>query len=221
MARRVARTPIWVWPVLLVLIAGLSGVTGWAFFGPEAALLVQAEPIEGEGEQVVSRLEYGKTYHVWIKKIALEDRMPDGDRWDSGNDSAPDIQFELSRDGERLQKSDARKDAFVARWDPISIDVKDMLINGSTQIDPAGLIQSPLVRYEPGTVLDLTVWDDDATGLDDEHAGVVRLVFGELFLGENTILPSATGSSSVKQVEVVLFPEDLSLTELIRLVSER
>jgi|GEM_PF-2543643 len=214
---------MWVWPVLLVLIAGLAGVTGWAFFGPGsvASSSMEAAREEDEAAALPERLEYGKTYHVWVKRIELKDRMLDGDRWDSGNDSAPDIQFELSRDGERLQKSDARKDAFVARWDPISIDVKDMLLSGSTQIDPAGLIQSPLVRYDPGTVLELAIWDDDATGLNDEQAGVVRLVFGELFLGENTITPAAFGVSAIKRVDVVLFDEDLSLPELVKLVGER
>ena len=83
------------------------------------------------------------------------------------------------------------------------------------------MITLPLIAYHPGATLKLKVWDDDATGLGDEQAGVFTLVLDELREGENVFSPSADGETSIRHLTVAMVPEDLSMAELLQLVSER
>jgi hypothetical protein len=220
MARRHARTPYWVWPVIVVLVAAVAALTGTLFFGPEAVQR-REEAAEAEARAQSRSLEPGRAYYVWVKLIELNEQLPGNEQWDPGKDSAPDIHFELSLNDARLQESEPRYNTFVARWDPISVNVKDLLLDGATKIDPAGLIHVPLVRYDAGTELELNVWDHDASFFPDEAAGRVVLALDDLDAGENVLSPAADGESSIRQLIVVFFPEDLPMADLIQLLSDR
>jgi hypothetical protein len=220
MAHGDARTPIWVWPVVLVLVTALAALSGMVFFGPDAVDGRAEAGSTGSGTERRA-LENGRVYYVWVKMIELEDRAPDGDRWDVGPDSAPDIRFELVRDGARLQKSEVREDTLIARWDPISVDVKQMLLSGTAKVDLAGLIHVPLIRVEADSRLELLVRDHDFSLMPDETAGTVFLDPNTMYEGENTLHPSSDDGSSIRELTVVFFREDLPMADLIRLLSER
>lgn len=198
----------------------LAALSGMLFFGPDAVERQREAALERSRAESRT-LEIGGVYYVWVKMVELEDRKPDGDKWDPGAGSAPDIQFELVHDETRLQKSEVRDDTFIARWDPISVDVKQMLLGGGTKVDLASLIDLPLIRVEADTRLELTVRDHDFSWMPDDEAGTVVLNPAAMSEGENVFRPSSEDRSSIKQLTVVFFREDLPMADLIRLLSER
>jgi len=209
-----SRSARWLWAAGTVLLVAAAGLATWRLAGgrsPEAtdALASATQP---------ARLAAGHDYYLHVKLIELTDRRPDGKAWDRVGDSGPDIRFTLTWRQNVVWNAIEKPDTLIGSWDLLKVDLKQIVTSGG-QTDLEGLVNAPLVHYERGETVELTVWDADPVGSDD--AGAITIRLDELSPGENTLTLETGKTAAVKRVIVSLIDRRTPLPELVDTISKR
>ena len=109
-------------PSIVVAIVGL-GVYLWPNSNGEAS---------GSLEPVL----LGKDYYISAAVIELNELDPEGQPWDSYNNTGPDIYYEIYWKENLIYQSTVKEDSFVGRWTNAEINLRDVAIgSGTTSID--------------------------------------------------------------------------------------
>jgi hypothetical protein len=203
------RTTAWLWAGATVMTVAIVAGVGWWKLQPPAPV-ASTQPTTRPG------LLAGHDYYVFVKLIELRPARADGSRWDTGNDSAPDITFSLFWQSAKIFTGTERPDSLIANWDLFRVDLKDVLTNGG-KLDVANSINAPLVHAGPDGVIRIEVWDDDPVGSD--LADTIDLKMSDLKSGSNLIEPGT--SSAVKRIVVELIDRNLPLQDLVDLQTRR
>jgi hypothetical protein len=192
----------------LSVVSGVAGV-GWWKLQPART----TTPVSATSRPA---LETGHDYYLFVKLIELRPTKSDGSRWDSGNDSAPDIRFDLYWQDLKIFSGTERDDTLIANWDLFRVDLKDVLTNGG-KIDVANSINAPLVNVSEGGGVRIDVWDDDPIASD--LVAKIDLDFASLKAGTNTIEYGET--VAVKRIVIDLIDRNSDLQTLVELQTRR
>ena len=209
----VARVSPWLWAAAAVLLVGGAGLATWRITrNGTPATTADTQPAAAR-----PRLAAGHDYYFHVKLIELADRPPDAKQWDSVGDSGPDVCFSLTWRNNVIWKSQEKPDTLIGSWDLMKVDLKQIITSGG-QTDLEGLVNAPLIYYEPGGAVEMKVWDEDTVGSDDAGAFTIKL--DEMSPGENVLTPSGK-SNAVRRVVLALIDRRTPLPELVNTFSNR
>jgi hypothetical protein len=209
-----ASTVLWA-AAIVVLVAG-SGLAVWKFTGGAGG----GESADANASGAAPpRLVRGNDYYLYIKLIELADKAPNGSVWDRVDGSGPDIDYKLTWRGNAVWDAVTKPDTLIGSWDLMKIDLKQVVMSGGTA-DLEGALNAPLIHYEPGETVELSVWDVDPVGAYDD-AGKVVLRLDDLGPGETSITPSGGEAKAVKRVVLALIDRKTPVPELIKTMSNR
>lgn len=203
-----------VWAFVMIALVGGSGYAVWRFAGQTAG--------NGKVETATTapaRLTPGNDYYLYVKLIELGERAPNGSVWDRVDSSGPDIRFNLTWRNNVVWESSVKKDTLIGSWDLMKIDLKQVIASGG-QAELEGALNAPLIHYQPGETVLLTVWDEDAVGAYDT-AGKVRLRLDDLVPGEATLTPIGKEGGSIKRIVLSMIDRRTPVPELIQTMSNR
>jgi hypothetical protein len=216
-----SRWPIWIaaaLPILIVagIVLGYAWSEGWTagswFGGQEGPTAANRLSADLNSQQTVS---LGQDVYIFAKVIELYPERPPGDRqWDSVDDSAPDIQYALRWQGTIQHESSIRKNALLATWDGITVDLKNALLNG--EIEPSqALNHAATINITEDGELSIHVWDEDAIGLGRDDAGQIDIALKDLLLGDNIIERPASKHNGIKRVVLRVTATDQPIDNLL------
>jgi hypothetical protein len=204
------------WAIVVILLVAGSGLSVWWMTGGAGMATGAAQD---KASTAPARLVRGNDYYLYVKLIELADRAPNGSVWDSIDKSGPDIGFRLTWRNNVVWDADVKPDTLVGSWDLMKIDLKQIVMSGG-QADIEGALNAPLIHYEPGETVELSVWDADPVGAYDD-AGKVVIRLDELGPGETTLTPTGDGVKAVRRVVLALIDRKTPVPELIRTMSNR
>lgn len=125
----------------------------------------------------------GKDYYVTVSIVELSEKDPEGEQWDSYNNSGPDIYVEVYWKGHRIYQSTTKQDTFLARWSNAEIDLRNVALSGEgTSAD--SLIQGARLNIKENEKMEVWIYDSDL--VDSDLVGVKEFTTSELSLGEST-----------------------------------
>jgi hypothetical protein len=211
------------WAVGVVLLVAGSGVAVWKYgsrfgIGGGGGASGGAGNVSGAAAVPVRpHLVRGDDYYLHVKIIEVADRRPDGKSWDTGG-SAPDLKFNLTWRKNILWESTTKPDTLIGSWDLFRIDLKQVITTGG-KADLEGAINAPLIHYEPGETVKLSVWDEDTVGSD--AAGDVTLRLDDLAPGEQTLTFNGGEAKAVKRVVVAMIDRNTPVSGLIEAMGKR
>ena len=211
-----------VWAVGIVLLVAGSGLAVWKYgsrlgiggggagrnAGDASAAAVPVRP----------HLVRGDYYYLHVKIIEVADRRPDGKTWDTGG-SAPDLKFNLTWHNNIIWESTTKPDTLIGSWDLFRIDLKQVITTGG-KADLEGALNAPLVHYDTGETVKLSVWDEDAAGLYDT-AGEVTLRLDDLAPGEQTLTFTGGEAKAIRRVVVAMIDRNTPVSGLIDAMGKR
>jgi hypothetical protein len=205
----------WLWALGTVALVAAAGLTTWRV--TRGDLDGPTDP-GGASATLPARLVAGHDYYLHIKLIELTERTPDDKAWDSVGNSGPDINFKLTWRKNVIWEPAGKPDTLIGSWDLLKVDVKQIVMSGG-QTDLEGLLNAPLVHYEPGEQVEMIVWDADTVASDD--AGTIAIKLDALSPGENTLTPETGKTMAVKRVVLSLIDRRTPLPELVETISKR
>jgi hypothetical protein len=207
------------WAVAVVLLVAGSGFAVWRFTKASGG----AADAQAGANAAPPRLVRGNDYYLCVKIIELADHAPNGSVWDRVDGSGPDIRFNLTWRGNIVWDASVKKDTLIGSWDLMKIDLRQVIASGG-QAELEGALNAPLIHYEPGETVLLTVWDEDALTSYDE-AGKVLLKLDDLGPGQTSLAtPALLGGAdakAVKRVVLSLIDRRTSVPDLIQAMSNR
>lgn len=175
-------------------------------------IIADADRDDGSVEPVPTTLQPGKDYYLMVRTIELYPNRPGGETaWDRVDKSGPDIQFNLTWQGNIVFESQKKGDTLIGAWDAISLDVKKAILQGT--VDLASSIDAAIVRVEDGTEVTIEVWDADVAGSDAAGAAIMSL--DQFELGDNTFTFDATDKNAIKRIVVRVIDKALPIPELV------
>lgn len=196
---------------IVLLVAG-AGLVVWRMTGGGST--------GGEAPSTApTRLVRGNDYYLYVKLIELADKAPNGSVWDRVDGSGPDIGFRLTWRNNVVWDAQVKPDTLIGSWDLMKIDLKQVLMSGG-KADLEGALNAPLIHYEPGETVELSVWDADAVGAYDD-AGKVVIKLDDVGPGETSIAPSGDNVKAVRRIVFALIDRRTPVPELIQTMSNR
>jgi hypothetical protein len=202
----------------MVLLVAAAGLAVWRFSGTPVGGGNGGGGGAGEPGAARPRLVAGNDYYLHVKLIELAERAPGGSVWDRVDDSGPDVGFRLTWRGNVVWDGSVKPDTLIGSWDLMKIDLRQVIASGG-KAELEGALNAPLVHYQPGEAVELTVWDDDPVGSDD--AGKLTLKLDDLGPGENTLAPTGEGAGAVKRVVFALIDRRTPVPQLLETMSNR
>jgi len=169
---------------------------------------------EREGElpaPVPTTLVPGNDYYLMVRTIELYPNRPGGKAWDRLDGSGPDIQFNLTWQGNIVFESQKKSDTLIGAWDALSLDVKSAVLSG--KVDLAGSIDAAIIRVQEDTEVRIEVWDVDLPGSDAAGSAIMNLQ--QFKLGDNTFTFDETDKNAIKRIVVRVIDKSLPITELV------
>jgi hypothetical protein len=213
-SRRTLWAALWA-AAMVVLVAGV-GFAVWHFTGRGGAGRAGAD----DGAAAApAKLVRGNDYYLYVKLIELADKAPNGSAWDRVDGSGPDIGFRLTWRDNVVWDAQVKPDTLIGSWDLMKIDLKQVVMSGG-QADLEGALNAPLIHYEPGETVELSVWDADAVGAYDD-AGKVTLKLDDLGPGESSLTPAGDDVKAIRRVVLALIDRRTPVPELIQTMSNR
>ena len=175
-------------------------------------IIADADREDDAVEPVPTTLQPGKDYYLMVRTIELYPNRPGGETaWDRVDKSGPDIQFNLTWQGNIVFESQKKSDTLIGAWDAISLDVKKAVLQG--KVDLANSIDAAIVRVEDDTEVTIEVWDSDLAGSDAAGAAIMNLKQFEV--GDNTFTFDATDKNAIKRIVVRVIDKSLPIKELV------
>ncbi|MGB1124996.1 MAG: hypothetical protein ACPG4Q_07305 [Phycisphaeraceae bacterium] len=157
-------------------------------------------------------LTVGKDYYLMVRTIELYPKRPGGETaWDRIDGSGPDIQFNLTWQGNIVFESQQKSDTLIGAWDMLSVDVKKAVLEG--KVDLAGSIDAAIIHVEEDTEVTIEVWDSDVAGSDAAGAAIMKLK--DFKPGDNTFNFDPTDKSAIKRIVVRVIEKSLPIAELV------
>jgi hypothetical protein len=175
-------------------------------------LIAQADREDDLPPPEPKTLELGKDYYLMVRTIELYPKRPGGETaWDRVDGSGPDIQFNLTWQGNVVFESQQKDDTLIGAWDALSLDVKSAVLKG--KVDLASSIDAAIIRVEKDTEVAIEVWDNDLAGSDNAGAAVMKLK--QFKPGDNTFNFDPSDKNAIKRIVVRVIDKALPVTELI------
>lgn len=213
--------PASLWAVGIVLLVAASGLAVWKYGSRFGIGGGSSGAGNGSGTAAVPvrpHVVRGDDYYLHVKIIEVADHRPDGKTWDTGG-SAPDLKFNLTWRGNVIWESTTKPDTLIGSWDLFRIDLKQVITTGG-KADLEGALNAPLVHYEPGETVKLSVWDEDSVGAYDT-AGNITLRLDDLSPGEQTLMFNGDDAKAVKRVVVAMIDRNTPVSGLIDAMGKR
>ena len=226
---RTSSARAWLAAIVVVFLIAAAAVIGYVLtldrdtaLGPDASIgqrlglsAPPAPPPPPPG------LRDGRDYYLMVRTLEAQPSPDDRDHWDRLDHSGPDLYYELHWQGNRLFSSPVRADALVAAWDLLSIDLRELMSNAG-EVDVESVINAPVIAYRAGGPdPELRVYDNDPIAFGDDDLGTRTLPLADAVPGRNTLRIPAADPGGLVRVEYVLIDRQISLPELIALLSER
>ncbi len=209
----------WLWAISLLLVVGGAGIGGYLWLEHRKAT---GQPAFGNGPPVApepSTVQLGRDYYVHVKLVELRPTRENGTAWDRADGSAPDPFVRVRWQDAEVFESAARGDAFVAAWDLISVDLKEVALSSGGEVDIESMVNAPVVRVEKDTTVEVEVIDDDL--IDNTEAGTVTLELAKFHEGDNVLTFTPEEQPLIARMVVGVLDRKISLPDLIDAVSKR
>ena len=207
----------WLWALTLIAVVGGAAVAGYVLTRSEGLTPEQAAEIVANAAPETVPL--GNDYYVYVKLIEMRPTRDDGTPWDRFSGTAPDPFYRMSWQGVQVFESPERDDAFIAGWDLLSVDLKDVVLKQEGEVDIESIVNAPTIRIEQGTTVTVEVIDDDT--VDNTEAGTVKLELDQFRLGTNALAFTPEEQPNLSRMVVGIVDRNISLPELLDAVSER
>jgi hypothetical protein len=157
-------------------------------------------------------LALGKDYYLMVRTIELYPKRPGGETaWDRVDSSGPDIQFNLTWQGNVVFESQQKDDTLIGAWDALSLDVKSAVLKG--KVDLASSIDAAIIRVEEDTQITIEVWDNDLAGSDSAGAAIMNL--SQFKPGDNTFTFEPTDKNAIKRIVIRVIDKALPVRALV------
>ena len=166
------------------------------------------DPVEPKPET----LALGKDYYLMVRTIELYPKRPGGETaWDRVDGSGPDIQFNLTWQGNVVFNSQQKDDTLIGAWDALSLDVKSAVLKG--KVDLASSIDAAIIRVEEDTQITIEVWDNDLAGSDSAGAAIMNL--SQFKPGDSTFTFDPTDKNAIKRIVIRVIDKALPVRALV------
>jgi len=156
-----------------------------------------------------------RPYILYLSEIEAQPSMPGGVGWDLGDDSAPDLYYEVWWQGNQVYESDIRLDGLIANFVPVGLNLKESLLNGTVSVDQA--VRAPLVSYSAAagdsSYVEIRVYDDDPFPMSDDDVGQFRVALPNLKVGDNSLVFG--GSNGIRRVRLRAIDNTLPLAQRV------
>ncbi|MEM9752941.1 MAG: hypothetical protein AAF916_06100 [Planctomycetota bacterium] len=215
----------WLWGITLLLIVGGSAIGGYVWLergggidGDSTAFSrADAVPLEPQ------TLEPGRDYYVQVKLAELRPTHADGDPWDWWDESAPDVYYVMKWQDVKVFESVVRDDDFVARWDLLGADVRDVVTGVMTgtaaEIDIESLINAQPIHVQADTTITVEIWENDR--LDDQLVATLPIKLAEQREGTTRFRFSRDEQPELARLELTIIDCATPLPELLEMVGQR
>jgi hypothetical protein len=213
----------WLWGLMLLLVVGGSAIGGYVWMTPGSGAGDPARVAPEAAAPEPKTLTLGRDYYVQVKLAELRETRADGDVWDWWDESAPDVYYRLMWRDALAYESVVRRDDFVARWDLLGADVRDVVAGvvtgAAAEMDIESLINAQVIPVEADTQIEIQVWEQDR--LDDQIVANVRLDLAEMREGTTRFDYTVKQQPELKRLEVTIIDCATPLPELLEMVGRR
>ena len=210
----------WLWALTLIAVVGGSAIAGYAWLQNRSALsTTNAATPNHTDASIPDTVRLGRDYYVYLKLAELRPTLADGDPWDHWSDTAPDPFYRMTWQDAQVFESPTRKDAFVAGWDLLSVDLKELLLTSGGEVDVESIINAPVIHIQQDTQIQIELIDDDT--FNNTEAGTITLSLARLREGENTIHFDEEQQPLISRIVVGIVDRSISLPDLVDAVSAR
>ncbi|MEM8781493.1 MAG: hypothetical protein AAGE65_01435 [Planctomycetota bacterium] len=216
----------WLWGLTLLLVVGGSAIGGYAWLeqrgglDPPAAANPEADDVSAWAPPTV---QPDRDYYVHVRLAELRATRADGDPWDWWDESAPDVYVRMKWQGVLVYESLVRDDDFVARWDLLGADVRDVVtgvVTGTAaEMDLESLINAQPVHVRPDTAITVEVWESDR--LNDQLVATIPLELPQMNQGVTRLRFSEDEQPELARLEVTIIDCATPLPELLEMVGQR
>ncbi|MEM7576848.1 MAG: hypothetical protein AAF328_05165 [Planctomycetota bacterium] len=215
----------WLWGLTLLLIVGGSAIGGYAWLentaGPDGTVSASSTPDAVPLEPQTLRI--GRDYYVQVKLAELRETRADDDPWDWWDESAPDVYYVMKWQDVRVFESVVRKDDFVARWDLLGADVRDVVtgvVTGSAaEMDIESLINAQAIHVEDGTTITIEIWESDR--LDDQLVATLPIKLADQREGTTRFRFTDEEQPELARLDLTIIDCATPLPELLEMVGQR
>lgn len=176
---------------MALAVAAGAGIWLWVWQAEQRIVVLETRVQQNS-------LELGKDYFLHISLIEVLPTEADGDKWDWGDGSAPDLFYRIYWKDTLIHESHLKSDTLIGNWSAVSVQLRDAVLSGSVSLD--SVVDAAVVRVEPGGSVVIECWDRD---LDwDDAVGSVRIPFSLLKPGENTFNSKDLPDTSIVRMHI-------------------
>ncbi len=209
----------WLWAITLLLVVGGSAVGGYAWLQHQKKSTGAGVAPDTAVAPEPTTVPLNEDYYVYVKLIEFRPTRPEGKKWDRMSGTAPDPFYRMTWQDAQVFESPTRSDAFVAGWDLLSVDLKDVIFDQEGEVDVESIVNAPVIHIKADTQVTIDVLEDDT--LDNLEAGTVTLALAEFRVGENTLTFTEEEQPMLSRMVVGIVDRNISLSELVEVVSDR
>ena len=211
----------------VALVAGAAWA-GWTYLPPPAPPQAKAAP-DPFAPPPKTPLQPGHDYVVLIRAVEVAPKGPGGKTWERGFEDGPDLAYDLSWQGNVIFTSSVATDTLIGRWEALNVDVWEAVQNGGS-VDLGEALNNGAVIRTPedpgdgmgpadasGGVLTVRVWDSDL--FDNDEAGSVNLLLGDLIEGDSELRYDGGGESgAIRRVSVRVTDREVPVRNLLEML---
>ncbi len=215
----------WLWGLTLLLVVGGSAIGGYIWLehrggGSHTQADVpgaDAIPLEPQ------TLKLNRDYYVQVKLAELRPTRADGKPWDWWDNSAPDVYWRMKWQDVVVFESVVRDDDFVARWDLIGTDIRNLVtgvVTGTAaEMDIESLINAQTIYVEADTTITVEIWEKDL--LRDQLVATLPFKLAEQRVGTTRFRFSEAEQPELARLELTIIDCATPLPELLEMVGQR
>ncbi|MEM1445778.1 MAG: hypothetical protein AAGF84_06980 [Planctomycetota bacterium] len=214
----------WLWGLTLLLIVGSSAIGGYVWLERSGGATPNAEGTTPDAIPLEPQtLTPDRDYYVQVKLAELRPTRADGDPWDWWDETAPDVYYIMKWQDVQVFESVVRDDDFVARWDLLGADVRDVVtgvVTGSAaEMDIESLINAQPIHVQADTTITIEIWESDR--LDDELVATLPIKLADQREGTTRFRFTEEEQPELARLELTIIDCATPLPELLEMVGQR
>ena len=211
------------------LVAGAAWV-GWTYLPPPTPAAAKSAAPDPFAPPPKTPLKPDHDYVVLVRAIEVAPKGPGDKTWERGFEDGPDLQYDLGWRGNVIFTSGVATDTLIGRWEALNVDVWEAVQNGGSVDLGEALNNGAVIRTPPDPgdgmgaaaqdasagVLTVRVWDSDL--FDDDEAGTVKLLIGELVEGDSEFRFDGGEAGAVRRVSVRVTDREVPVRNLLEML---
>ena len=213
----------WFAGTLAVAAVGAAAWAGWTYLPPTDPAPARAAAPDPFAPPEAAPLKPDHDYVILVRAVEVGPTKPGGSAWERFMEDGPDLYYDLTWRGNVIFTSTAATDSLIGRWEALNIDVWDTVQSGGNVDFGKALNNGAVVRTPPdgadptAGLVRVRVYDDDT--FDDDEAGTVNLLLGELAEGDTELTYNGEGESGVvRRLSVRVTDREVPVRNLLEML---